>query len=262
MAEYKGILDSSILIPLAAKIYVTKYFPAYFLDPYALMLETKIPYESIIQKVSQFTLLSCVARYHSIDRIVRDFISQHDECNIVNIGCGLESMSRRIPLPDFVDVNYYEVDLPNVIRRRKDIMGDSKSEMTIACDLFDLTWTDNLNDRTPTLIVASDVFQDYTKDEIISFISNVSWCFYYGELVFDTLDTRNWTGREGKENPFLKSVMKDPFLFARSCGATLLSSSGLFYDMEQMLGDYLSLQTKAAIKLAKAKKASLLHLKF
>lgn len=262
MAEYKGILDSSILIPLAAKIYVTKYFPAYFRDPYALMLETKIPYESIIQKVSQFTLLSCVARYHSIDRIVRGFIGQHDECNIVNLGCGLESMSRRIPLPDFVDVNFYEIDLPNMIRRRKDIMGESKSETTVEGDLFDLSWIDNLNDRTPTLIVASDVFQSYTKEDIKSFISNVSWCFCYGELVFDTLDTRSWTGREGKENPFLKSVMKDPFLFARTCGATLLSSEGLFYDMEQMLGDYLSLQTKAAIKWAKAKKASLLHLKF
>lgn len=262
MAEYKGISDSSILIPLAARIYASKYFPDYFRDPYAMTLESKIPYDAIIKKVPQFILLSCIARYHCIDRVVREFVKKHDESNIVNLGCGLESMSRRIPLPDFVDVNYYEIDLPSLILRRKDIIGISKSETTISCNLFDLSWTDELNDRTPTLIVASDVFQGYTKEDIMSFIQNVSWCFYYGELVFDTLDTRNWTGREGKENPFLKSVMKDPFLFARSCGATLLNSSGLFYDMEQMLGDYLSLQTKAAIKLAKAKKASLLHLKF
>ena len=62
MNEFNGVADT-MLIPMAARIYVSKNFPEYFYDETALSLEEKIPsdaLERIWKSSSEYTM----NRYH------------------------------------------------------------------------------------------------------------------------------------------------------------------------------------------------------
>ena len=98
MKEFNGVADT-MLIPMAARIYVSKRFPEYFYDRTALELEEKIPaktLEKIWNTSSEYTMLASVARYYNFDRMIKKFLAQHEKCNIVNLGAGLETAIFRL----------------------------------------------------------------------------------------------------------------------------------------------------------------------
>lgn len=56
-----------------------------------------------------------------IDRYARDFLSRHPEAAVVHIGCGLDSRFERV---DNGKVEWYDLDLPDVIELRRKFIGD------------------------------------------------------------------------------------------------------------------------------------------
>ncbi len=57
--------------------------------------------------------------------------------NVVFLGSGLETSYNRIGNQI---VNFYQVDLPDVIEVRKRVLGNAKNEQLISGDMFDLNW--------------------------------------------------------------------------------------------------------------------------
>ena len=110
---FEGVADT-LYIPLTARIYVSKRFPEYFYDPKSLELEFAIPGESIQAGSNEYTMIASAARYHNLDEMARTYIAAHSSCNIVNVGCGLETMFWRVG-PDAPDARFYEMDLFEVI---------------------------------------------------------------------------------------------------------------------------------------------------
>ena len=92
---FEGVPDT-LYIPLAARVYVSKKFPEYFFDPKSLELEGAIPVDSIQKESSEYTMIASAARYHNLDQMARAYIAAHPARNIVNVGCGLETMFWRI----------------------------------------------------------------------------------------------------------------------------------------------------------------------
>ena len=113
-------------------MYVSKRFPEYFFDPKSLELEAAIPGESIQTGSNEYTMIASAARYHNLDEMARTYIAAHPTCNIVNVGCGLETMFWRVG-PDAPDVRFYEMDLPEVIETRRRILGAPERDELI-CD--------------------------------------------------------------------------------------------------------------------------------
>lgn len=56
---------------------------------------------------------------------------------MVFLGSGLETSYNRIGNQI---VNFYQVDLPDVIEVRKRVLGNAKNEQLISGDMFDLNW--------------------------------------------------------------------------------------------------------------------------
>ena len=127
MNEFNGVADT-MLIPMAARIYVSKRFPEYFYDKTALSPEGKIPADALerIQKSSsEYTMLASVARYYNFDEMIKDFLAQHEKCNIVNLGAGPETAVFRLHADGTI---FYEIDLPEVIDRRKISWAQKKTK--------------------------------------------------------------------------------------------------------------------------------------
>lgn len=124
MSKFEGVSDT-LFIPLTARIFVSRKFPEYFYDPKALELESALPSTQIAKKSSEYTMIASAARYYILDKMVKKFIAAHPKCNIVNLGCGLETAYFRIGNKTAM---FYEMDMPEVIEGRKKVLGEHENE--------------------------------------------------------------------------------------------------------------------------------------
>lgn len=89
-------VPATLYIPLTARIYVSRRFPDFFCDPKALELASALPDDSIERRAKEYPHLASVCRYYHLDKMVQAFMERYSVCNVVNLGCGLETAYWRL----------------------------------------------------------------------------------------------------------------------------------------------------------------------
>lgn len=265
MKQFESVADT-LFIPLTARIYVSRRFPEYFYDARALELAHVLPNDSIEKKSSEYAMLASVARCQNLDEMTKKFISVHAKCNIVNLGCGLETAYDRINSKTAL---FYEVDLPAVIERRMQFLQEGKNEKLIAGDLFDLSWVNQIADCTrPTLLIASGVFQYFHEEEILTFIKKCSTVFPQAELIFDAANktgiryANQYVRKTGNHAAMMYFYVNDCMLFAEKAEAQLIEWRPFYTKTRKIIGSKTGLYTRIAMKVCDdLARAKLIHLK-
>jgi len=261
MKKFEGVANT-LFVPLVARIAVSKAFPEYFYDPKALELEPYLP-EGSAKGASQYSNMASVSRYYNMDKMVSAFAAKHGTCNVVYLGAGLETAYDRLHGKN-PGVNWYEVDLPEVIEARRKVFGQRVQEILIGGDMFRLEWAREVDASLPTLLVVSGVFQYFHEEEIIAFIRSCGEAFPMGEMIFDAtsesgLAFTNWfIKRTGNKNALMYFGINDSKAFAEKCGMELLDVKTFYPDALSMLGKRLNLVTKVSMKVAEKKKQVLI----
>ena len=134
-------------------------------------------------------MIASAARYQNHDQMARTYVAAYPACNIVNVGCGLETMFWRVG-PDAPDARFYEMDLPEVIETRRRVLDAPERDALIAGDAFDLSWASGTDASRPTLIIVSGVFQYFHNADVLGFIADAKEVFANAELVFDATNTK------------------------------------------------------------------------
>lgn len=267
MKKFEGVANT-LFVPLVARIAISKEFPEYFCDEKALELEKSLP-KNVSKGSSQYSNLASVARYYNMDEMVERFVHKNSISNIVYLGAGLETAYDRMQtkLKD-TKLNWYEVDLPEVIEAREKVLGEHENETLIAGDMFSLTWISKIDTALPTLLIVSGVFQYFHEEDIIRFIKKCKEKFANGELIFDAtsksgLIFTNWfIKRTGNKTALMYFYVDDSNDFAKKCGVTLLEERTFFKKVFKILGAKLKFFTKVSMKIAERKKqVKILHLK-
>ncbi len=269
MERLKGVANT-LFVPLYGRIYVSKKFPEYFYDEMALKIGTQ--FTTGISKGSfEYTNMAYAARYYNMDKMIIKFIKEHKICNIIFLGVGLETAYDRITKKcGLGEVNYYGIDLPEVIEIRKEYFGERKQETLIAGDMFEMEWKEQIDTSVPTFLVVSGVFQYFFEDKIIEFIKNLKKEFPYGELIFDTareksgLKFANWfIKRTGNLEALMHFYIEDSVDFSKKTDTILVEELTFFKDARELLKGKLNLITKLFMKIADTKKQALIiHLKW
>lgn len=267
MNEFTGIADT-MLIPMAARIYVSKHFPEYFYDAAALNLESRLPpssLERIAQASSEYTMLASVARYYNFDAMIKKFLAQHKNGIIVNLGAGLETSAFRLEVPGTV---FYEIDLPEVITLRKQMLGAKENEVLIEADMFALEWAKQIPADCTPLFIVSGVFQYFKQQEIRTFIAALKKIFPHGELIFDATNetgikyANKYVRKTGNTSAQMYFYVNDSLAFARSCDTELLEQRTFYTDARKLLKRKLKLYTRIAMKVCDdGGRTIILHLK-
>ena len=262
----EGVADT-LYIPLTARVYVSKRFPEYFFDPKSLELEGSIPGESIQGGSNEYTMIASVARYHNLDEIVRAYAAKRPACNIVNVGCGLETMFWRIG-PDAPNARFYEMDLPNVIETRRRILGESERDTLITGDAFDLSWAEAVDATLPTLIVVSGVFQYFRNADVLGFIADAKKAFADAELIFDATNTKGlefankYVRKTGNTSALMHFAIDNPAAFAREAGCELVEVRPFYTAARRILKSKTGLYTRIAMAgTDRTGRAFILHVK-
>ncbi len=182
-------ISKTLYIPLLGNIRTSKICPELFFDQKILELEKEIPKNIKNKKSPNYFYFAGATRYFAIDKEVRKFIKKHPNCNIVNLGAGLDTTFYRMKNKTAI---FYELDLKPVIQKRKQLLGQGENEIFIQESFLEVKkWTDQIIDKNkPTLLIASGLFYYFKKEQISKFLADIKGVFKHAELVFDCVDQK------------------------------------------------------------------------
>lgn len=260
----KGV-ENTLYIPLVARIYASEKFPYFFHDEKALSLKHHIPENDISKNSNEYSYMASVCRQKTIDGKIMDFLGKNIHSNIVFLGSGLETAYHRL---NHADANFYEVDLPDVINIRKELLGNAENEELISGDMFGLDWINEIDVNLPSMIVASGVFQYFDESKIIEMIDKMRLMIPKGELVFDATNSKGlklankYVRKTGNLDAQMHFSIDNPTEFSRLTKTKLVEIDGFFHEA---LKDCRGLKMKTRIYMYFADKLNrtfVVHLKF
>ena len=113
---------------------------------------------------------------------VRDYLKSHPNAAVVNLGCGLDSTGRSC---DNGSCKIYNLDFPDVIALRQQLLPAGEREQNIPCDLKDPAWFDKIDASGGAVFFASGVFYYFLTEQVRELVQGMADAFPGGVLVFD-----------------------------------------------------------------------------
>lgn len=188
MSEFSGVEDT-LFVPMLGRIYASEKFPHILYDEKAMELKNRLPKQIKGQDTqSQYTLMAGAVRSTNMDRYIQDFMKRKPNGIIVQLGCGLETTFFR---NDNGKTLWYEIDLPDVVRYRRELLGECARDRCIAADAFGTEWVEQVraeHPHEPILVTASGLFYYFERDKVLDLFASLS---AYGdiEVVFDAVNS-------------------------------------------------------------------------
>ncbi len=216
-------------------------------DEKAVALVTQMSYDFDRVRKIPMTEGNKVARImltRGMDRYARDFLSRHPEAVVVHIGCGLDSRFERV---DNGRVEWYDLDLPDVIGLRRRFIGDERERYhLLACSVLEDAWLEavKVHSPRPFLFLAETVFVYFTEAQVKSLVLTLRDHFPGAELVFDGWRPFEvWLGNRYLSNSLYAGLMQWGFWRGQELegwgdGIHLLDEWGFFDQPEPRLASF------------------------
>jgi O-methyltransferase involved in polyketide biosynthesis len=135
--DLSGVAET-LLIILAIRAFESQRPDALIKDERAEVLVSQMDQDFLrkkLAKIEDYSQVATILRSRDFDRHARDFLARHPEAVVVHIGCGLDTRFERL---DNGRVEWYDLDLPDVIElRRKLIGGEGERYHLLACSVLD-----------------------------------------------------------------------------------------------------------------------------
>jgi len=132
-----------------------------------------------------------VQRTSIIDGIVNDYISKNPSCTVISLACGLDTRFWRI---DNEKCKYLELDLPEVISQKKEILKEHLNYELIGCSVLDTSWIDRItvNGNSNFLIIAEGLFMYLSEPDATRLLQEIARRFNRSQFVLDMIH-KKWT---------------------------------------------------------------------
>lgn len=187
--EFKSIVAETLLIPLYMRAKESRRERPILNDKAAECLADSLEYDYSRFDGAKLSEVGCVVRGWYFDRAVRRFIGTHARPVVVNVGCGLDTRFQRIGGGKAV---FYDMDLPEVIALRRELIPEQPGNAYIAASLLETGWMDDLLRRHPDaefIFIVEGVLMYFYEKQVRSFLHAVVSRFGGGELWFDVCGT-------------------------------------------------------------------------
>ena len=184
----KNTVQETLIIPLFARKVCSELYPNLYRDETAVRLIEKIDYDfSEAEKNSRslmqrFGSLEVAMRQNDLSFEVRDYLKDHPKAAVVNLGCGLDSTGRAC---DNGRCKIYNLDYPDVIAVRNELLPAGEREENIPCDLNDTAWFSKIDASGGAIFFASGVFYYFLTEQVKALVLSMANAFPGGVLVFD-----------------------------------------------------------------------------
>ena len=184
----KNTVQETLIIPLFARKVCSELYPNIYRDETAMRLIDEIDYDfSEAEKNSRslmqrFGSLEVAMRQNDLAFEVRDYLKDHPNAAVVNLGCGLDGTGRAC---DNGNCKIYNLDYPDVIAVRNELLPAGEREENIPCDLNDTAWFSKIDASGGAIFFASGVFYYFLTEQVKALVQSMANAFPGGVLVFD-----------------------------------------------------------------------------
>lgn len=179
-----GNIQKTLILPLWGRAFESRKEKPLLVDKTATALVDKLEYDfsSVAQNTSPLTQVAWIMRSIYTDEAIRAFLSKHPQGTIVNIGCGLDTTFERV---DNGALLWYDLDLPDVICLRSQLIEESQRRKFISSSFLDEGWLDEITVDDNVLFIAAGVFYYFDESAIKGFLLRLADRFPGCEILFD-----------------------------------------------------------------------------
>ncbi len=126
------------------------------------------------------------------EQVVR-FISNNPRCTVINLACGFDTRFWRIPNKD---CRYVELDLPDVVALKRELLEDAIRYELIGCSVLDESWMDQLtaNGNSHFLLLAEGLLYYLPRQDALQIIAAIARRFDHSQLIFDSAPVKYTRG--------------------------------------------------------------------
>ena len=189
----KNTVQETLVIPLFGRLVCSERFPELFSDPEAERICDSLDYDFADKRKKMesaaglFGALEVAQRHYDLRCEVLSYLRDHPEAAVVNLGCGLDDTFSKI---DNGQCRGYNLDLPDVIGVRNELLPAGERERNLACDLNDFSWMDEIDASHGAVFFAAGVFYYFKTAEVKKLFQAMAERFPGGVLAFDVCNER------------------------------------------------------------------------
>ena len=180
-----GTVQETLLIPLYCRMKCVELYPDMFHDTETVKLFDRIDYVQEMEPLEYACLTGGIRAYDFVVEI-KEYLKDHPRACVVNLGCGLDTTFYHV---DNGTAKGYNVDFPDVINIRNELLPPKERETNIASDLNDPAWFDKIDFKKEdgAVFIAGGVFCYISYDNVKALLCNLAERFPGGKVVFDAL---------------------------------------------------------------------------
>ena len=184
----KNTVQETLILPLYSRKLCSELYPNLYRDETAVRLINEIDYDfSQAEKNSRslmqrFGALEVAMRQCDLAWEVREYLKTHPNAAVVNLGCGLDNTGRAC---DNGSCKIYNLDFPDVITVRNELLPAGEREQNIPCNLNDTAWLSQIDASDGAVFFASGVFYYFLTEQVKALVQGMASAFPGSILVFD-----------------------------------------------------------------------------
>ncbi|HAS38342.1 MAG TPA: methyltransferase [Ruminococcaceae bacterium] len=184
----KNSVQETLIIPLYGRKMCSELYPKLFRDETSIRLMNEIDYDfSELAKNSgslmqRFGFLEVAMRQNDLAWEVCDYLKAHPNAVVVNLGCGLDDTGRHC---DNGTCKIYNLDFPDVIAVRNELLPPSEREENIPCNLNNTEWFGKIDASGGAVFFAAGVFHYFLTQQVKVLVQAMADAFPGGRFVFD-----------------------------------------------------------------------------
>lgn len=186
----KNSVQETLVLPLFGKAWAVRNYPDIFKDQDVQQIMDRVDYDfSALEKAAggnkgKIASLAAATRQAALVWEIRDYLKDHPKALVVNLGCGLDTAGHQA---DNGTCRFANVDFPNVIELREQLIPSTEREKNIAADLNDFSWFEQIGFRPEegVVFIASGVFLYFKKEDVRRLFVAMAEQFPGGRIAFD-----------------------------------------------------------------------------
>ena len=189
----KNTVQETLVIPLFGRLVCSERFPELFSDPEAKRICDSLDYDfeekrkKMESAAGLFGALEVAQRQDDLRGEVEGYLKAPPRAAVINLGCGLDDTFSKV---DNGECRGYNIDLPDVISVRNELLPAGEREENISCDLNDYSWMDRIIAADGAVFFAAGVFYYFRTEDVKRLFCAMAERFPGGVLAFDSCNER------------------------------------------------------------------------
>ncbi|MEM9384496.1 MAG: class I SAM-dependent methyltransferase [Pseudomonadota bacterium] len=181
-----GAVQETLLIPLVGRAMETRKGHGLIDDPLAVEIVNALDYDFDRWRNAPSLVGACF-RTRIYDGFVREFLTRYPMGTVVELGCGLNTRFDRV---DNGTVEWFDLDLPDVIALRRQFVDDKPRCTMLAASVLDLDWIAKVQASDgPWMFVSEAVLIYLEAAEVKTALRNIVASVPRALIALDTTST-------------------------------------------------------------------------